>query len=182
MVDKIPNKIPATDVLKALEKEDYKTSIFVDKNEITNTFMTYKGRVVELNKIKVSILANKMTVKEAEEKIRTNIIGAAFMGEWLAFVLDKNPNFNINDFFKQFSFYSSEEKFFDSKAALTRDYYTKTHKLLKDDEDLDAMKNKGFWNPRDGFKILFISNADDEDIETFKSNNSTFGYDFYYIK
>lgn len=182
MVEKVTSKIELSGALALLDSSEYnKVLFFIDKQERLNSFFTYKGRVVELNKLKLKIAMNKISKKDAEEELRNNIIAAAKMGEWLVFTTDKNSNFSALDFFKDFSFGCKGAEWFKTSDHLTREFYVK-NKILKDDLDYDNFKNKGFWNAKSSFKMVFLSNCEDEDVSELMKHNSDELFNFVYIK
>lgn len=182
MVEKVSSKIELSDALALLDASEYsKVLFFIDKLERLNSFFTYKGRVVELNKLKLKIAMNKISKKDAEEELRNNIIAAAKMGEWLVFTSDKNSNFNALEFFKDFSLGCKGGEWFKTSDHLTREFYVK-NKILKDDLDYDNFKNKGCWNPKSSFKMVFLSNSEDEDVAELMKHNSDELFKFVYIK
>lgn len=182
MVEKIGSKIELSGALALLDSSEYKKVIyFVDKEERLNSFFTYKGRVVELNKLKLKIAMNKISKKDAEEELRNNIIAAAKIGEWLVFTTDKNSSFSALDFFKDFSLGCKGLEWFNTKEHSSREFYVK-HKILTDKLDLDNFNNKGFWNVHSGFKMIFLSNCADEDVAELMKHNSEDAFNYVYIK
>ena len=182
MVEKVSSKIELSASLALLESSEYdKVLYFIDNQERLNSFFTYKGKIVELNKLKLKLSMNKISKKDAEEELRNNIISAAKLGEWLVFTTDKNSGFNAVDFFKQFSLGCKSGDWFKTSDHLTREFYV-NNKILTSELDYDNFKNKGCYNPNNKFKMIFLSNCDDDDISELIKNNSEDFFKFIYIK
>lgn len=183
MVDKL-KQIELKDSLALLESSDYtKVLYFVDKNESLNSFFTYKGKILEINKLKIKLLMAKTDddKKKIINDIKSSICHGAKFGEWLVFTTDKNSDFNSLEFFKTLDIECKDYSWFDPKNFTDRKYFVDNNILLKE-LDVDNFGNKGCWRPNEKFKMVFLSNSSDEEISTLQKNNNNPLFEFVYVK
>lgn len=171
--------IELTDALKYIESPGEKPYFFINPSDALATFFTYKGRMVELNKLKISMELGKIKESEVYERIRSDIISSAKYGEWLVFNIDKNSCFNLKNFFKKLNL--DLNSLCNSSKNTKRDYFIET-KLLKDSEDYDNFHNKGFWAPNDKFSISFLTSCDEKDINELIQNNEAKDFKLVFVK
>ncbi len=165
MVDKT---IALSDALNYLNTSSEKPYFFINPGGELETFFTYKGRLVDLNKLKISSSLKHTPTNEVKEEIRVNIISSAKFGEWLIFNIDKNSTLNIKQYMDSLGF--DFDSLINPKNFHLRDYYVK-HNLLLESEDKDNFGNKGYWNPQETYSISFLASCSEEDIKELKTNN-----------
>lgn len=165
MVDKT---LSLGDVLNYLNTQSEKPYFFINPGGELETFFTYKGRLVDLNKIKISASLKNTPTSEVKEEIRTQIISTAKYGEWLIFNIDKNSALNIKEYMDSLGF--DFDALINPKNFHSRDFYLKSN-LLHESEDKDNFGNKGFWYPKETYSISFLTSCSEEDIKELKLNN-----------
>lgn len=175
MVDK---KIQLTEALEYIGNTNPKPYFYINPGDALGTFFSYKGRLIELNKIKVSAVMDKKKNEEVFDSIRKHIISAAKLGEWLIFHIDKNTGLNVVDYLKTLGI--DIPSLCKAENNQKRDYYVK-NKLLTDQEDFDNFNNKGCWKPNDKFRIGFLTCCEESEIPELKSNNSEDVFDFIIV-
>jgi len=177
MVDKAIN---LTETLALLEDSSTKPYFFINPEDSLSTFFSYKGKLVELNKLKLSVQMGKKKDGEVLEEIRSSIVSSAKMGEWLVFNIDKNSALNVCEYLKK-SCSLIDNSFYNMDNLKKRDYFVK-NKFLQDKEDVDGFNNKGCWKPSEKFRIIFLTSCNEEDIPELKSNNSDSLFNFVLVK
>jgi hypothetical protein len=168
-------------ILSVLETYDNnKSLLFVNPDGNLETFFTYKGTLVEINKMHLRKLANMSTDKENEEKIRENLVYGIQMGYWLVFNMGSDSKFNLDNFFKSFSFYN-KNTWYNFQNYKDKGFMIKSG-LLKNTDDKDVFGNSGGYTPHDTFKICYLCSCPINELETLKKNIDPSLFDIYIVK
>ena len=157
-----------------------KTTVIIDSTGNVETFLKYKGDIIEINKLKLKQQMSKLEDKELDTEIRHRIVSSFRLGGIVALFLDSAISLDLIEFLGQFKWFD-KSAFFNSKNMITRDYFVK-HDMITKDEDKDNFGNVGYWAPAEKSRLLVVVNGDDKDIETVKKNFSSDLFQFVIVK
>ena len=175
------NHIDLNGTLRVLEGFDSnKSLLFINPDANLQTFFTYKGTLIEINKMNLRKQLGKVTDKDNSEEIRINLSQGIQKGYWLVFDMDKNAELNLDSFFKTCSFYN-KDTFFNFQNFKSKDFMLKNG-ILKEEDDKDFFGNSGGYNCHDTFKICYLCCCKIEEIEKLKKNIDTSNFEIYIVK
>ena len=173
--------IDLTATLKVLENfNSTKSLLFINPEGSLQTFFTYKGTLIEINKMNLKKSIGRATDKENEETIRANLWNGIQKGYWLVFDMDKNCELNLNKFFSAYSFYN-KDTFFNHNNFQSKKFLLDSG-ILKTEEDKDFFGNDGMYRVHDTFKICYLCCCKQEEIETLKKNIDPSLIEIYIVK
>jgi len=168
-------------ILTVLSTHDNNKSLmFVNPDGNLETFFTYKGTLIEINKMNLRKLANLNTDKDNEEVIRQNLVFGIQRGYWLVFNMESNSSLNLDNFFKYFPYYN-KNTWYNFQNYKDKDFLVKSG-LLKNDDDKDFFGNSGGYTPHDTFKICYLCSCPINELETLKKNIDPSQFDIYIVK
>jgi len=143
-----------------------KMLVLVDGTSRVETFLTYKGQVLDINKLSLKQKLNQVSTDELDKEIRHRIVYHFRLGEKVAFFMDQAISLNLVEFLGQFKWFD-KSTFFNMANLLTRDYYVK-HDMIKKEEDKDNFGNQGFWEPKEQSRLIVVINAKPEEFDKVK--------------
>jgi hypothetical protein len=169
-----------TDILPLLEGQNTEVPyFFVNPGGSLQTFFTYKGTLIEINKLNLRGKIQTLKKEEISEEIRVNLVNGLQKGYWLVFDVDSNSTFNLKEFFSQFLFY--DDNFFNFPKLFDKKYLVE-REILKPDEDKDFFGNKGSYKVDERSRIFFLSTFAKEELTEFKDLNSGIKFNYTIIE
>ena len=162
--------IKLTEILQYLDSKepDDKPYLFINPSENLDTFFRYKGTQIDLIKEKVNLDLHPEQLNDIQKNILDNIEIGMRQGGWVVFNIGVSGSFNINNFFKKFSFF--KEGMFKPSSVHDKKYCMNCG-LFRKENDIDTFGNKGCFEIKDEFKILFLSTAKKEDADSLIKEN-----------
>ncbi len=171
-MDSSIEKINMTGILQYLDgsyQSGFDTPyLFINHGGSLETFFTYKGSLIELNKYSLEIKLKTKSLEEVEEEIRQKIVVGLKTGEWVVFSGGSTP-FGYEEFLKQFKFFTKD---FFKNLKISDKKFLVSSGILKKSEDSDFYGNNGFYRVNDNAKIIYLSSVESKDVENLKSKNA----------
>jgi len=172
--------IKLNDVLKFLEGERTdKPYLFVNPSGDLETFFTYKGTLVELQKMKLKQIMGKCVKEDDEESIRKTLYFGLGRGGWIVFNMGSGSDFKVNEFCGQFSFYN--KTMFEQNRLFDKNYLISCN-ILKPEEDKDAFGNLGYWKVHDGARVFFLTTCPEEKLDDLLKTNEGLNFTIVVVK
>jgi hypothetical protein len=171
--------ISLPEVLSRLEGEDNAVpNFFINPSEALETFFTYKGTVIELHKLSISIQLGKSSKEKVGEDIRSILVNGLQKGYWIVFLVGSSSSFNLSEFFGQFDFNKSDKKFFNSDNLHDKNYLVSSG-ILKKEDDKDVFGNQGGYTVGKDSRVVYLTSCEEADIQKLKDANK--GVEFNYV-
>jgi len=163
-------KIKLTEVLKYLEnpEPEDKPFLFINPSEDLFTFFKYKGNKVDILKDKIKLDLYPEQKEKITENFLNNLEAGQALGGWVVLNTETSASFEILDFFKMINF-TDKEMFKPSKMHDKK--YCLSQGLLRKEHDVDFFGNKGYFEIKPKFKLLFISACKIEEVDAFLQSN-----------
>jgi len=178
-MDKV-KKITLPEVLPYLESaQSEKLTLFINPSGQLETFFSYKGKLIEINKEKIKIDIENESVEEVGESIRSQIISGLHYGYYIVFHLGASEYFNLEDFFSYFKWFP-KDLFLNANFKNTK--YLRKHNLIKEHEDKDHFGNHGAYEVNDKSKFFILTSCELKDLETLLNNNSNLHLENVYVE
>ena len=131
-----------------------KIPVVLDSTDNFNTFLKYKGTLVDLSEHLVKKAVDQdYTDNDFFEITRKKIVYGMKAGSLLAFYFENFTN-NFQDFYAPAEYFKDLNKFMTPDSFKEKEYYKKT--FLKEEEDVDNMGNKGWYEADKEFKHCFV--------------------------
>lgn len=166
------------DVLKILDQPETsdKTLFFVNPSETLNTFFTYKGDLLDIDKLKIELDLHPDHKDSIADKFLTMLENNMKREGWFVLNVGKGSTFPLVDFFKKFKFYDKDmltpSKIHDKKYALQ-------HGLIRPENDVDNFGNKGIMDIKKRFRLCVLGGFKAEELKNFLDTNKEFNFECY---
>jgi hypothetical protein len=175
-------KIALVNTLAILEREiSKKPNFFVNEAGTLESFFTYKGTIIEIHKMAMKIQLGKTTHEEVAEEIRSILVSGIQKGYWIVFLMGNTSSFNVSEFFSKLSFNKGDLNFFDNSKLMSKEYLFKSG-ILKDEDDVDFLGNKGGYKVNESSRVVYLANSGEADIAKLKEANSKIDFEFYCVQ
>lgn len=155
-------------------------TLFINPSGALETFFTYKGTLIELQKYSISIQLGKETAEKVGEDIRSMLVAGLKNGYWLVFFVGSSPSFNYAEFFKQFEWGKNKDLF--NIEKLTDKNFLKSSGILKEEDDVDFNGIKGYYKVNEKSRIVFLCSCEESEVEKVKSNNGSVDFDLVIVE
>ncbi len=166
-------------VLSVLEGEKTQSPVFfINPTGTLETFFTYKGCLVEVNKMQYRLQLGKATKEQISEEIRVLLTSGLQRGDYVVFYSGQLSNFNFAEFFSQFDFNKGDQSFFDNGKLFDKAYLISSG-ILTPDLDKDYFGAKGSYAVNASSRVVYLCKCEESEISTVKANSSGINFNYY---
>ncbi len=152
------------------------TTVFIDETSSVESFLTVKGDLFELDRIKVK-QKNAKSQEEFSEEVRKTMKTFLTIGGFLGVCNASNWQENFFDYLAQFKWFEPKT-FFQNRG--NKKYLLEKGILLKE-EDKDGFGNVGNWMPPTT-KMCVVYNTQRKNLDTIKTYFPEEGFEFIIVK